>query len=354
MNSAETGFQRNYYKSLHWFAIVTAVVAVGLIVAGALVTSTKSGDAVPDWPLSYGTLAPPMIGGILYEHSHRLVAGLTGILITVLTIWLWRKYPSQKLRWLGVAAFVAVVFQAVLGGLRVLVVSTASVQNAAVAVTGISSIETNRLIIAIIHGCLAQSILALLFAIVLFTSRSWLQEGVTAFPREIPQQLRWLSITMLGVVFVQLILGAVVRHTNAGLSIPDFPLAFGRLIPPFGNLPVNPRMPHPFSHHEYVVKVALHFAHRLVGFGILGFIIYLFLKYRSLPRLGKYIKNVSGLIVLQIFLGGLNIWTGISVFSTVLHVVTGSLILAGSVILVLWTGRSLKESVVQKEPVRQG
>jgi len=352
VNSTNTAYRQNYYKSLHGFALVTAIVAVGLIVAGALVTSTKSGDAVPDWPLSYGTLAPTMIGGILYEHSHRLIAGLTGILITILAIWLWRKYPNQKLRWLGVAAFLAVVFQAVLGGLRVLVVSTASVQNAAVSVTGISSIETNRLIVAIIHGCLAQSILALLFAIVLFTSRSWLQERVTEFPGNPPRQLRGLSIILLSVVFGQLILGAVVRHTGAGLSIPDFPLAFGGLIPPFGNLPVNPYMPHPFSYHEYVVKVAVHFAHRLVGFSIVAFIVYLFVKYRSLPRLGKYVKILTGLIVVQIFLGGLNIWTHISILSTVLHVVTGSLILAGSVILVLWTGRSIKESVLQKEPVR--
>ena len=86
----------SYDPWLHRFAILTACVAVFLIVAGATVTSTASGDAVPDWPLSYGTLNPPMIGGILWEHSHRLIAGLTGILIGILAIWLWRREPRKN------------------------------------------------------------------------------------------------------------------------------------------------------------------------------------------------------------------------------------------------------------------
>lgn len=337
-----------YSKALHWFAIITAVVAVGLIVVGAMVTSTQSGDAVPDWPLSYGTLAPPMVGGILYEHSHRLVAGFTAILITILAIWLWTKKPTETVKWLGVAAFVAVMLQALLGGLRVLVVSTQSVQEATVQVTGISSIETNRLIFAVIHGCLAQAILGLLFAIVLFTSYSWLTGKRVEKSDGINPSIRRLSIVLLTIVFVQLVLGAVVRHAGAGLSIPDFPLSFGRLIPPFANLPQNPYLPYPFSQGEYVFKVAIHFAHRVVGFSILFFVAYLFFKYRMLPVIGKYVNILAGLIVVQVLLGGFNIWTAKSVVITVLHVVVGSLILAGCVVLVLWARRILTESLPEK------
>ncbi|MCI0530532.1 MAG: COX15/CtaA family protein, partial [candidate division Zixibacteria bacterium] len=136
MNNAEN---KLYNQRLHRFAILTAAAAVILIVAGATVTSTGSGDSVPDWPLSYGTLTPPMIGGILWEHSHRLIAGITGILIGILAIWLWRKEPRKTVKWLGMAALVAVIIQAVLGGLRVLIVSTEGVQEAAVQLTGSES-----------------------------------------------------------------------------------------------------------------------------------------------------------------------------------------------------------------------
>ena len=80
-----------YNKGLNLFAISTAIMGVILIVAGAAVTSTGSGDSVPDWPLSYGSLTPPIIGGILYEHSHRLIAGFTALMIAVLTFWTWKK-----------------------------------------------------------------------------------------------------------------------------------------------------------------------------------------------------------------------------------------------------------------------
>ncbi|RMF57443.1 MAG: hypothetical protein D6748_11170 [Calditrichaeota bacterium] len=337
--TAEHVSSPTYYRSLYWFSVVTAAVAVGLIVVGAMVTSTRSGDAVPDWPLSYGTLAPPMIGGILYEHSHRLVAGLTGICVTILAIWLWIKRPNEKIRWLGVFALVAVIFQAVLGGIRVLVVSSHTVQHTAVQVTGISSVETNRLIFAVIHGCLAQAILGLLFAIALFNSRNWIS-GITGEENiHINPGVPRLGKILLSLVFIQLVLGAVVRHAGAALSIPDFPLSFGRLIPPFGNLPQNSYMPYPASQGEYLFKVAIHFAHRVLGFTILIFIGFLFYKFRNLPYSGKHIRLLSLLIVIQVLLGGLNIWTAISVPTTVLHVVVGSLILATSVVFVLWSRR---------------
>jgi cytochrome c oxidase assembly protein subunit 15 len=328
---------RIFNKRLHYFAVLTAVVAVGLIVAGATVTSTGSGDAVPDWPLSYGTLTPPMTGGILYEHTHRIVAGLTGFLIAILAIWLWIKEPRRWVRWLGTVTLLAVVVQAVLGGLRVLVVSTDAVQDAAAQITG--AIEPARIAIAVTHAFLAQSILCLLFAIALFTSRSWLSGKDEISHIRMDTKYRSLAIVMVGAVFLQLILGALVRHTGAGLIIPDFPLSFGRIIPPFGDLPYNPNAPFPMTPGEIGFKVALHFSHRVVALAILGLVSFLFVVYRKAAPFDKLAWMLLFLTIIQIILGAFNIWTAKSVYSTVPHVVIGALILGTGVMFVSWNWR---------------
>src|SRR2546426_3568124 len=104
---------------LHRFALFTAGCTLLLLVAGALVTSNDAGLSVPDWPLSYGSLTPPMVGGIRYEHSHRLIASFVGLLTIVLAIWLWLREPRPWVRRLGLVALGAVIAQGVLGGLTV-------------------------------------------------------------------------------------------------------------------------------------------------------------------------------------------------------------------------------------------
>ena len=101
---------------LNRFAWLTACMTLLLLIAGGLVTSTDSGLSVPDWPLSYGQFFPPMVGGILYEHSHRLIAAVVALLIAILAGWLWLKEPRRGVRMLGYAALGAVVAQAILGG----------------------------------------------------------------------------------------------------------------------------------------------------------------------------------------------------------------------------------------------
>src|SRR5690348_15543787 len=108
-------------QNVHRFAVFTAACTFILLIAGALVTSNDPGLSVPDWPLSYGSLAPPMVGGIFYEHGHRMIASFVGLLSIVLAVWLWRaeaRNPAGPrankkgwLRWLGVAALGAVVAQ---------------------------------------------------------------------------------------------------------------------------------------------------------------------------------------------------------------------------------------------------
>ncbi len=325
-----------YNKWLHRFAVLTAAAAVSLIIAGATVTSTGSGDAVPDWPLSYGTLTPPMIGGILFEHSHRLIAGLTGILIAILAVWLWRKESRRMVGWMGMIALAAVVVQAVLGGLRVLIVSTESVQDVAVQLTGNASIESTRILITIAHAALAQTVFSLIFAIAVMTSKYWLRAKPADISQTGQSTIKKFSLTIAALIFSQLILGALVRHTGAGLIIPDFPLSFGKIIPPFGHLPHNPNAPFPLTEFELTFKVALQFTHRVMAFIILGFVIYFYSKYRRGAQYAIFAKLLLALTILQVSLGALNIWTGKSVYTTVLHVAVGALLLAFTVTLILW------------------
>src|SRR3990167_5697725 len=127
-----------------WLARYTkllAAVTFLLIIAGGLVTSTKSGLSVPDWPLSYGKLMPPMVGGVRYEHTNRMIASLVGFMTLVLTLWLGFKESRTWVRWTGIAAFGAVVIQGILGGLTVIYLLPAPV--------------------SIFHACLAQTFFAL-------------------------------------------------------------------------------------------------------------------------------------------------------------------------------------------------
>ena len=105
---------------LHAYAVFTAFCTFLLIIAGALVTGNDAGLSVPDWPLSYGKLMPPMVGGIFYEHGHRMVAATVGLLTVVLAFWLWRAEPRRWVRRLGWVALATVVAQGVLGGITVL------------------------------------------------------------------------------------------------------------------------------------------------------------------------------------------------------------------------------------------
>src|SRR4030095_14216295 len=144
---------------LHKFAKLVAGCTVLLVLAGSLVTSTGSGLSVPDWPTSYGwnmfTFPPSKwVGGILYEHGHRLIASTVGFLTIVLVAWLWVQDQRRWLKWLGVTALLAVIAQGVLGGLTVLFFLPPAVSTA--------------------HAGLAEIFLCLVVAVALFTSPGWI------------------------------------------------------------------------------------------------------------------------------------------------------------------------------------
>ena len=179
------------------FAILTAVATFGLLIAGSLVTSTDSGLAVPDWPLSYGTLFPPMVGGILFEHGHRLIASVVGLLILVLAAWLWRVEPRRWMRRLGYGALAAVIIQGILGGLTVLLLLPPQ--------------------ISIAHACLAQTVFCLVVALAAALSPSWAERPSRVADPARPS-LRALGLAVALAAAVQLLLGALIRHTGTGVA----------------------------------------------------------------------------------------------------------------------------------------
>jgi len=184
-------------RALHAFAVFTACCTFLLIIAGALVTGNDAGLAVPDWPLSYGSLTPPMIGGIFFEHGHRMVASFVGLLTTILAVWLWRKDDRPLVRRLGWTALVVVITQGILGGITVLFFLPAS--------------------ISVLHACLAQAFFCVVFSLALLTSESWrrtTRRVVTDLKGASMRQLAaWTTVSVYG----QLILGAALRHSKKGL-----------------------------------------------------------------------------------------------------------------------------------------
>ncbi|MCS6861003.1 MAG: COX15/CtaA family protein [Abditibacteriales bacterium] len=333
---------------LHRFAVFTAAATVFLIVAGAAVTSTGSGDAVPDWPLSYGTLLPEMSGGVLFEHGHRMVAGFTALLITLLAVWLWRSSYPRWLKMLGLFAFLCVIQQALLGGLRVLVVSDPQVQSTAVTLFNAPHVAPVRIGFAVAHATLAQIVLCLAFAIALFTSRGFAVSTASEAPptRAGLTASSLLIITTTGttvLLFIQLILGALMRHTQAGLIIPDFPLSFGKLIPPFGALPHDPNDPFPLTYRELQFKVAIHFAHRVGALFIAAAVtttaVLVWRHFRRCVPLTRLASLLMLLTLAQITLGACVIWTELAAPVTVAHVVTGASILGFSLLTTIWSWR---------------
>src|SRR5574341_484284 len=167
---------------LHRFAVFTASAAFCLIVAGALVTSNEAGLAVPDWPLSYGSLTPPWVGNIRYEHGHRMVATFVGLLTVCLAVWLWRREPRRWVRRLGLAALLAVIVQGLLGGITVLFFLPPPV--------------------SISHACLAQAFFSVTVALALVTGRAWQQPSPGLDERTSP--VARMAIASTDAIFLQL------------------------------------------------------------------------------------------------------------------------------------------------------
>jgi cytochrome c oxidase assembly protein subunit 15 len=183
-----------YHRGLHRFAIFTASCTLLLIVAGALVTSNDAGLSVPDWPTTFGSFykMPAMVGGVKYEHGHRMVAEFIGLLTIILAVWTWRVEKRRWLRLLGVAALATVITQGILGGLTVLLFLPAPISSA--------------------HAAVAQTFFCIAVAIAVFTGRRWIEEEPRTELDQRRPALFTLTLLSIFVLYVQLLLGAMFRH----------------------------------------------------------------------------------------------------------------------------------------------
>ena len=292
------------FAVFHRFAKFVAACTAMLILAGSLVTSHEAGLSVPDWPTTYGwnmfTFPPSMwVGNIFYEHGHRLVASAVGLLTIVMVLWLWIAEPRRWLRWLGVAALGAVIAQGLLGAVTVLYFLPPAISTA--------------------HAGLAEIFFCVTVATALFTSPGW--NALPSTPVD-DARLRGLTTATTISIYAQILVGATMRHTGAGLAIPDFPLMFGGLWP-----------------DHWTAAIGIHFAHRvgaLFAAGMaLGTSVYIWRRYVDRSELASPALLVLVFMVIQIALGAVTVLSGRQPLTTSLHVVGGALVLATSLVITL-------------------
>lgn len=327
---------------LNKLATVTVIFTIILIVAGATVTSTGAGDSIPDWPLAYGKTVPPLHGNIKYEYTHRIIAFITAILILILTISTWATNAGRTVRILSTIALIAVILQALLGGLRVLIVSNINVWKTVQTIVGEIHNKDLRIVFTIIHAILAQSILSLTFIIATLTSKKW-NETVSSLTNhhDTSNLFKTITIIFLMLIFGQILLGAIIRHKSTGLIIPDFPTTFSNLIPDFNKLSFNPDSPYPTSYDEFKHNVILNFLHTrviplttIISISILLFVVKKY--YNNNKQVLKLIYVIIGHIIAQILLGASIIWLKLPTILTIIHTAVGASILGITVNLVLW------------------
>ncbi len=358
---------------LHRFAVLTAMATLALIGLGGLVTSHGVGMAVPDWPTTYGYNMfffpfSQWVGGVFYEHTHRLVASVVGLLTAILTGWIWVREASgwprrlalfaiiatlglmgvrtqsmffvlaigalgmigfcrlklhhdpRSLRWLAAIAFSAVLIQGVLGGLRVTAMKDE---------------------IGVFHGTLAQLFFSLICVIALRTSRRWQQVAESAPVGSVSSGLRRLLLVTSYLIFIQLMLGATMRHQHAGLAVPDFPLAYGKVWPPTDAESlgaINQRRTDAREFNEITAAhLRVHMSHRLTA--VLVLVAVAACAWRTRRELGaqtsftRWVWVWLGLILIQALLGAWTVWSNKAADIATLHVVIGSLSLMTGTLL---------------------
>jgi cytochrome c oxidase assembly protein subunit 15 len=309
-----------YKPGLAWFAALGGAWVFVLVSLGAYTTTIGAGMAFPDWPLSNGSVNPH--GWLteidkFAEHSHRISATVMGLISIALAIWLGLTESRAWLRKLGWAVVGLVILQGVVGGLRVLCDHYE-----------INMVNTSLgRLFAMLHAVLAQAFVCALLTVAVACSRPWIeQEGGWTGPATL--RLRRLGRICVALLFLQLGIAAVVRHSFAGLAIPTFPLSSsdGALLPP-----------------EWSFPVAIQFAHRAMAALIaVGVAIYGHFLWRETAA--PWPLRASGVLLLglvagQITLGAEIIWTGRSIYVTTGHVLLGALTLATTYLVTMWVHR---------------
>jgi cytochrome c oxidase assembly protein subunit 15 len=312
--------------ALHLLAVLTACATFPLIFMGGLVTSHQAGMSVPDWPNSYGYnmfLFPPKlwIGGIFYEHTHRLMGTVVGFLSTALVAASFlQPRVGWRHRWLALSVLGAVLFQGILGGLRVVLV---------------------KLDLAIVHACVAQAFFCLAAFTALTTSRWWNEPRSSRRTAGFGRGLVILGMVTVTAIYLQLIIGAMMRHVQAGLAIPDLPLAYGKWLPP-----VTPEQLDQVNFLRArqwnldpvsLGQIWLHYGHRmgavLVTTLALALAVLVARRYRTQPKLLVPAVLLIVLVVAQLTLGAMTVWLRKPADVASAHVAVGALVLVTSFIL---------------------
>jgi heme a synthase len=283
-------------RGVHRFALLVACATFFLIIAGALVTSHDAGLATPDWPLSNGQVFPKMVGNLFWEHGHRLVATTVGLLTIGLVIFLFAREKRSWVRRLGFLALAGVIAQGLLGGLTVKLMLP--------------------LVVSAAHATLAQLFFCITVSLAVFTSRSWI-ENRPVIEEQGGLPVRYLCVAAAITIFLQLIIGATLRHSATW----DKPLPTDLLL----------------THVVGAIAVTL-----LLGAAALTIL----RRHPGKTFLTRPAKIALALLVLQLFLGIAAYLTRVAspndpqplnpmVAVTVAHVAGGALVFATTIVLTL-------------------
>jgi heme a synthase len=296
-----------YNRGLHRFAVLLALWTFLLIIAGALVTSNDAGLSVPDWPTSFGSWykIPKLVGGVRFEHTHRMIAQVAGLLTIILVIWTARAEKRRWMRNLAYAALGTVIAQGVLGGITVLYYLPPAVSSA--------------------HAALAQTFFCIAVIFAMFTGRQWIEEQPRVEFDQRRPSLFTLTLLSIFVLYVQLILGAMFRHH--GLSW--WPHVLNAVVVSFVLAWTAVRALSVYSHIEAVRRPAILMLSLMIAQLCLGFTAFL-----TRVEWGKDAVQPELPMVL----------------STVAHVAVGALLLASTVVLAIQVWRHVPVTFEERLP----
>jgi len=325
-------------RLLHRFAWLTVGFILLLIFVGGMVKSTNSGLAVPDWPNTYGHFMfsfplDRMVGGVFWEHSHRMIASIAGLLTFGLTIWIWRVDKRKWVKHLALWTSIAVLVQGIFGGVTVLL--------------GLPAWTST------FHGTLGQTYFCMSLILALALSPRWIEAPANAKQQDHSTiTLRRLTLWTVGAIMIQLILGAYMRHIEAGLVIPDFPTMFGAWSLPLSDASIafaNEELRHNGILDKLLLSevtrehMVAHLAHRfwalVVSILSIWTALHVFRNYRNRREFFRPATLLLVLLVVQVSLGISTIYTGKQPLVTTFHVMVGAVVLGTAVALAAQTHR---------------
>jgi heme a synthase len=327
-------------RLLHWYAIFVAASVLVLICSGGLVTSHGAGMAVPDWPNSFGYnmfLFPisHWVGGVLFEHTHRLIASGVGLLTIALCILTWVIEERRWVKWLAGIAVLVVIVQGVLGGLRV---------------------TEHNAVLGLFHGCLAQGYFSLMATVALVTSGFWRRINPVSDEPDV-RRLRLWTVTVTAMLFIQLALGASMRHAHAGLSIPDFPAAYGRIFPPLDDVSLARINEARLAQNEPAISsslILLQYIHRVWALVIVVGLTWVALnifRQRQLPGPVRWTAVCwVAMVFAQFALGAWTVWSNKAADIATSHVFIGALTFMTGVLLSIVLSETLRRALREDLP----